>query len=128
LSAEFGIASLKMLGSLIIVLGLIIGFFILLARLRLNPLSGSRPPNMRVIGNLSLGPKRSITLVEVCDQWLLLGVGTDSVSLIKELPRLSEDNESEISAQIGNNGFHSLLRGIQSLADRKNKTKQGNND
>lgn len=124
MSADFGMASIKMLGSLIIVLGLIIGLFVLLTRLRVNSLSVSRFPNMRVIRNLNLGPKRSVALIEICDQWLLLGIGTESVNLIKEIPRPSGE-ESEILEQNGTRGFHSLLRGLYSLTDGKIRIKNG---
>lgn len=121
MSADFGIASIKMVGSLIIVLALLIGLFILLSRLHLHPLSGKGFPSMRVLGNLNLGPKRSIALVEICDQWLIVGIGAESVTLLKEIPRPPEDPESQTIPQTGNGSFSSLLRFINFRGDEKNK-------
>ena len=39
---------------------------------------------------ISLGPKKSLALIEVCEQWLLVGVGTDNISLISKIDKPSD--------------------------------------
>jgi len=87
LAADFGSASIKMAGSLFLILGLIIGIFFLVKRLRSGSLSLDNYPEMRLIGRLNLAPKRAIALVEICDQWLIVGIGTENVALISKLDR-----------------------------------------
>jgi flagellar biosynthetic protein FliO len=107
---DMGAATIKMLGALLLVLGIIIGLFYLAKRLRWGRLSFNRYPAMRMIGTLSLAPKRSVAMVEVCGQWLVLGVGSETVTLLCRL-----DNppvlESSGKLESGNSsGFQSLLR------------------
>ncbi len=85
MSADFNIISMKMAISLIAILILVISLFFLMKRFRLGPLSNNKMPAMRLLGTLSLAPKRAIALVEVCDQWLVVGIGTENVTLISRL-------------------------------------------
>lgn len=68
-------------------------FFFILKRLKGGSLSVRKYPVMRNIASLSLAPKRSLALVEVCDQWLLVGVGTESISLISKIDKPEEDSQ-----------------------------------
>ena len=85
MAADFGHASIKMAGSLVFILALILCIFFLVKRLRLGSLALNNYPEMRLIGRLTLAPKRSIALVEICDQWLIVGIGTENVTLISKL-------------------------------------------
>jgi len=82
---DFGSASIKMAGSLVFVLALILCIFFLVKRLRLGSLALDNYPEMRLISRLTLAPKRAIALVEICDQWLIVGIGTENVTLISKL-------------------------------------------
>jgi flagellar protein FliO/FliZ len=92
LASDFGTAALKASGSLLLVVGLIICLLFLVKRLRFGGLPHSGYPRMRLLGRLHLAPKRAIALVEVEDQWLVLGVGTESVSLISRVARPPESD------------------------------------
>jgi len=81
-----------MIGSLLLILGLIACLFYLFKRLRFGSFSQKNVPRMRLIGSLNLAPKRGLALVEIRDQWLLVGVGTENVTLISTLER-PEDQE-----------------------------------
>jgi flagellar protein FliO/FliZ len=103
-------ASLKMIGSLMVVLGLILGLFYALRRLRFRPFQGGPSRQMRLIATLNLAPKRALSLVELNDQWLIVGVGAESVRLITRMERPPE-TEAVASAEPGSaRGFHALLR------------------
>lgn len=80
-----GEASVKMFGTLLLVVGLIVLIFYLMKRFRLTPFPGGRETRMRLHGTLPLGPRRQIALVEVCGQWLVLGVGTETISLLSRV-------------------------------------------
>jgi flagellar protein FliO/FliZ len=79
----------RMLFSLVLVLGAMIGGYIWLKRRGGMPGSGER--RMRVIERLSLDTRRSILLVRVDDEEILVGVGNDTVTPIKTLKPRSDD-------------------------------------
>lgn len=80
-----------MILSLIIILGLIIALFFVLKKFRLGSIYNNKFPVMRTIGTLSLAPKKAIALVEVCEQYFIIGIGAENVSLISKL-EFSPDN------------------------------------
>lgn len=122
MSGDFGIESLKMVGSLVLVLGVILFIFYLIKRLRIGQFTQSRLPDMRLLGTLNLAPKRAVSLVEICDEWFILGVGTESVTLISKMDRPPKsDNHNNISRDRGTT-FHSLLQNFRS---RPNKHPNG---
>jgi len=102
---DFGSASIKMIGSLVFILALILCLFFLVKRLRLSSLSLDNYPEMRLIGRLTLAPKRAIALVEICDQWLIVGIGTENVTLISKLDSrpdpINSDAVTLINRKIG---------------------------
>ena len=67
---------------------------------------------MRILGTLNLAPKRAVALIEVCDQWLLVGIGTENVTLISKLDQPCESEDFDMGANIGNGRFHTLLQSI----------------
>jgi flagellar biosynthetic protein FliO len=105
-----GAATVKMLGALLLVLAVIIGLYYVARRLRWGRLSFNRYPAMRMIGSLSLAPKRSVAMVEVCGQWLVLGVGSESVTLLCRLEEPPARESSGASESGNRSGFQSLLR------------------
>ena len=111
MEAEFGGALLKMAGSLMLVLGLMVCLFYVLKRLRPRSFHLGNYPQMRLIGSLNLAPKRTLALVELCDQWLVVGVGTESVSLIAKMDRPPEVTDAGASVSRNGRSFHSFLEG-----------------
>jgi len=120
LSPDLGIASLKMFGSLILVLGLIILILFLLKKLRISPLANNRIPVMRIIGTLNLAPKRAVALIEVCDQWLLVGIGTENVTLISKFDQPCDVENMNIRDTADGRSFHTFLQrfGLQHSGQR----------
>lgn len=109
MEAEFGGALLKMAGSLMLILGIMVSLFYVLKRLRPRSFHLSDYPQMRLIGSLNLAPKRTIALVELCDQWLVVGVGTESVNLIAKMDRPPEVTDAGASVSHNGRGFQSFL-------------------
>jgi len=108
---SMGMASLKMAAALFIVIGMILGLYYLSKKLRDGRFLLKRSPSMRVIGSLSLAPKRSVALVEVCGEWLVLGIGTESITLLRRFEE-PPANPTEVMAagSEGSNTFQTLLR------------------
>ena len=77
---------LQMLASLGIVVGMIFIARHLVNRLQKGSLGkGTLPKHVRVVETRFLGPKKSLVLVEVGGEYLLLGSTNDGISLIKQI-------------------------------------------
>lgn len=125
MSGELGSATIKMAGSLILILGLIFFVFYWLKRIRFGPLSPGSNPRMRVLGTMNLAPKRGVSLIEVCDQWFLLGIGTDNVSLISRIEPPDDIEPADGVSTGEGNTFHSLLQRSGILQSRKRTRMEG---
>ncbi len=108
---SLGMASLKMGAALFIVIGMILGLYYLSRKLRDGRFVNRKASSMRVIGSLSLAPKRSVALVEVCGEWLVLGIGTESITLLRRFEN-PPANPSEVMSPGGERSgtFQTLLR------------------
>lgn len=112
MSADFGVASIKMAGSLIFISCLIICLFFLIKRIRWNSMAGDKNVQMRLLSMLHLAPKRAIALIEIRGQWLIIGIGTESVTFLSKMDPPSEPCESEIEIPEDRKRFHSVLRDV----------------
>lgn len=71
--------------SLAVVLGLILAIAWLLKRSKLRLMNNPVP--MKVIGGLSLGTRERVIVVEIGEQWHVLGVTAQSITPITQLPK-----------------------------------------
>lgn len=110
MTAELGNATLRMAGSLVLIIGLILIFVYLLKRYHIGSLSLNRSPVFRLLGSLSLAPKRSIALIEIHKQWLILGVGTERVTLLSKMDRPEEEAVFEDQSDLGSKSFKVMLQ------------------
>lgn len=90
--------------SLIIVLGIILAIGWLLKRSKM-PLSHN-PISMKTIAALSIGPRERLLVVEIADQWHVIGVTSHSINSIAQLPKQTLDNTG--SSAYGQNFLSSL--------------------
>jgi flagellar biosynthetic protein FliO len=90
MAGELETAAIRTIASLGLVVGLIVCLFYALRKWRFGALAPNKQAAMRLIGTLSLAPRRSLALVEIDDQWLVVGVGADQVTLITKLERPTE--------------------------------------
>ncbi len=67
---------------------------------------------MRILSILNLAPKRSIALIEVLDQWMVVGIGTDNITLISKVDRPEEDSDMQTEEKEEQSKFHSILQKI----------------
>ncbi len=122
-TADMTTAAIKMIGSLLFIVGLILFIFYVLRKVKLRgfPLSKSTP--MKVIGTLNIAPRKSVTMIEVCGQWLVLGVGAESITLLEKI------NEQRINKYLGGSGqkSQSAFHGIMSkhMAEAEGPNQEG---
>ncbi len=72
--------------SLAAVLALMAGLLWVLRRAGLAPRAGGAGP-LRLVGQLSLGPRERLVIVEAGERWLLLGVGASGISRLASLAK-----------------------------------------
>lgn len=108
--SDFGSAAIRMIGSLILILGVIVCIFYLIKRVRLGALTMGKTARMRLVSTLSLAPKRSVALVEVGGRWLVLGVGAENVSLLSEFDEPPRGVLDEGAALPEGAGFQRVLQ------------------
>ena len=88
---------------------LLILFMFILKRLRGGALSLKKYPVMKIISTISLAPKRSLAIIEIENEWLLLGVGTESISILSKYNKPEETGKNSLSPLPGVGRFTSFL-------------------
>jgi flagellar protein FliO/FliZ len=79
----------KVLGGLILVLAMMAGAAWLLKRFGLaKAASGS---TIKIVGGVSVGNRERVLVLEVADQWIVVGVAPGRVSSIATLPRQEQE-------------------------------------
>lgn len=89
---------------IVFALGLVIALMLALAWLfrRIGPIrSGNRIP-MKMISGLQLGTRERVVVVEVDQQWLILGVTAHNISHLGSLPKQDEAITDAATADSGN--------------------------
>ena len=99
----------------------------MLKRAKGGALSVKKYPLIKSLATLSLAPKRSLALVEVCDQWLLVGVGTENVSLISKFEKPDKDSQFFKEMPMEKNSFDAFLSKTIGTA-KKPESKTGKNE
>ena len=82
---ETGSALLQMTISLALVLALLIGTLWLLKRFRIG--QSSAGGTLKVVASAAVGPRENVVVVEVGEEWLILGVAPGNVRLLQARPR-----------------------------------------
>ena len=80
---------LQTIFALLLVLGLLIGLAWLLKRY--GPKPGGGLANLRVVGALNIGGRERIMVVEVGDQWIVVGAAPGRVNALHTMPRQDVD-------------------------------------
>ena len=82
---DFASEVYKMAGSLAIVVVLMLGALVVLKRLMGEGPAGMGGPMIRTLGGLRLGPGKSIVLVEVAGEVLVLGATSKELTLLTRI-------------------------------------------
>ena len=101
--------SFKLAIFLLVIFALMILFLFIIKRVKGGTFTMGKSPVMKNIAMLSLGPKRSLALVEVCEQWILVGVGTENISLITKMDKPADYGQYGSSLPQEGNLFDSFL-------------------
>lgn len=71
---------------------------------RYGPRASTGSANLRVVGSLNLGGRERIMVVEVGDQWVVVGAAPGRVSALHTMPRQQPSPEAEVAAATGEPG------------------------
>jgi len=104
--------------ALALVLGLLVGMAWFLKRFGPRPGMGSA--NLRVVGALNLGGRERIMVVEVGDQWIVVGAAPGRVNALHTMPR----QEGELAPVAGQGGIPatSFSDWLKKTIDKRNAT------
>lgn len=88
-----------MLFGLCVVLGIMAGIAWLVKRSGLSNVNSRNGIKMKVVGGMSIGTRERVIVVEVDNQWLVLGVTPSNIHTLATLPKkeLAETNEPSSS-------------------------------
>lgn len=79
-----------MIFGLLVVVGIMMSIAWLLKRTGFTNMSGTGTP-VKIIGGTSVGPRERVVVVEVADQWLVVGVAPGRVNTLATLPKQAID-------------------------------------
>ncbi|MDR3322956.1 MAG: flagellar biosynthetic protein FliO [Zoogloeaceae bacterium] len=93
--AQVGVSSGTVL-QVFLMLGLIVGFLVLLAWMGRKFLGGKGfgQGGLKLLGGVALGPRERIVLLEAGDQWLVVGVVPGQIRTLHTMPRGAPPSEA----------------------------------
>lgn len=107
---------LQLLFGMVVVLGLLMGIAWWLKRF--GPVKGAGGSAAKIVGGVSVGTRERVMVVEVGDQWIVIGVAPGSVNALSTMPRQQLSAHDQLHAQTGGN-FASWLK---QTMDKRNGT------
>jgi flagellar protein FliO/FliZ len=111
----------QVLLGLIVVLGLMAAAAWSLKKFGVSKLVGNAP--VKIVGGVSVGNRERVLVVEVGDQWIVVGVAPGQINALSTMPR-QEINTTPDTQSLGNN-FSSWLK--QTIDKRNSGGNLGNN-
>jgi len=109
---------LQTIFALLLVLGLLIGLAWLLKRY--GPKPGGGLANLRVVGALNLGGRERIMVVEVGDQWIVVGAAPGRVNALHTMPRQDVDLGTGTGAAQGSIPATRFADWLKNTMDKRN--------
>ena len=97
---------LQMIFGLIVVLGLLAGALWVLKRVGGGRLAGGSV--VKIVGGVSVGNRERVMVVEVADQWIVIGVAPGQVSKLADMPR--QESQQGAAALPGAPNFSAWLK------------------
>ena len=104
--------------ALLLVLGLLIGLAWLLKRY--GPKPGGGLANLRVVGALNIGGRERIMVVEVGDQWIVVGAAPGRVNALHTMPRQDVDLGAGTGAAQGSVPAKRFADWLKNTMDKRN--------
>jgi flagellar protein FliO/FliZ len=109
---------LQTIFALLLVLGLLIGLAWLLKRY--GPKQGGGLANLRVVGALNIGGRERIMVVEVGDQWIVVGAAPGRVNALHTMPRQDVDLGAGTGAAHGGIPATRFADWLKNTMDKRN--------
>jgi len=109
---------LQTIFALLLVLGLLIGLAWLLKRY--GPKPGGGLANLRVVGALNIGGRERIMVVEVGDQWIVVGAAPGRVNALHTMPRQDVDQGAGTGAAHGGVPATRFADWLKNTMDKRN--------
>jgi len=109
---------LQTIFALLLVLGLLIGLAWLLKRY--GPKPGGGLANLRVVGALNIGGRERIMVVEVGDQWIVVGAAPGRVNALHTMPRQDVDLGAGTGAAQGSVPATRFADWLKNTMDKRN--------
>lgn len=109
---------LQTIFALLLVLGLLIGLAWLLKRY--GPKPGGGLANLRVVGALNIGGRERIIVVEVGDQWIVVGAAPGRVNALHTMPRQDVDLGAGTGAAQGGIPATRFADWLKNTMDKRN--------
>jgi len=109
---------LQTIFALLLVLGLLIGLAWLLKRY--GPKPGGGLANLRVVGALNIGGRERIMVVEVGDQWIVVGAAPGRVNALHTMPRQDVDLGAGTGATQGSIPATRFADWLKNTMDKRN--------
>ncbi len=104
----------QVLFGLIAVLGLMGGAAWLLKRIGGARVAGNN--TVRIVGGVSVGTRERVIVVEIADQWIVVGVAQGQVNALATLPRQEAAPSSDTTA----NGAPNFASWLKKTMDKRN--------
>lgn len=105
----------RVLISLIVVIGFLIVLSVLFKKFGLNRMTSTFP--VKIIGAMSLGRNQRLVMIEVGDEWIVLGVTPQHISTVTKMPR----QEVEVNAGADTPNFPAWMQGALQKYSAKKK-------
>ncbi len=109
---DFVTTGLKMLGALVLMVGVIAALNISARRFLRRQVPGKRGRRVSILESTLLGVKKSITLVRVPGSVLVLGVTGDRITLLDKIPEALLEAEGAVPVSPPEASFHDQLRNV----------------
>ncbi len=98
LNAASGLGLAQIISALAIVIGLML--FLAFIVKRWAPLQTNNKLGLKLVASLSIGQRERIVIIEVADQWLVLGVSAQSINTLHSLPKQESETPVAHSKEI----------------------------
>ncbi len=113
---------MRMLGGLAVVGILSLGSYLFIKKTKGINRTSSQAPEIKVLAQHYLGPKKSLAIIRVAGESILLGVTENNINMIKSLSLLDEDIPETVPSNF-ESVFSSTATDDEPAVLQKNKTK-----
>lgn len=112
-SASLFLAIVKIIGALVVVLGLLLTLAWLFRKIGFNQRGGRQGSLINVLDSRMVAPKKYIAVIEIADEFVAVGITDQNISFLTRLENTAEITKNHKTAglenQTGSKSFSTLL-------------------